>query len=137
MRYWSALALLRCVSSSPAAAAATLRSRAAVDEAADIEIDEVGRRTVLDQDDTDDVAVIVFSPGSDDETSATNTRRKLLEFAVAQIHSDGSRQKTSGAIKEIKELRKNSLTVFYRFVDTGLYCQSLRELWAKRFVSNP
>ena len=33
VRYWSALALLRCVSSSPAAAAATLRSRAAVDEA--------------------------------------------------------------------------------------------------------
>ena len=31
VRYWSALALLRCVSSSPAAAAATLRSRAAVD----------------------------------------------------------------------------------------------------------
>ena len=34
VRYWSALALLRCVSSSPAAAAATLRSRAAVDQAA-------------------------------------------------------------------------------------------------------
>ena len=33
VRYWSALALLRCVSSSPAAAVATLRSRAAVDEA--------------------------------------------------------------------------------------------------------
>src|SRR5262249_289727 len=40
VRYWSALALLRCVSSSPAAAAATLRSRAAVDQAADDELDE-------------------------------------------------------------------------------------------------
>ena len=54
VRYWSALALLRCVSSSPAAAAATLRSRAAVDEAEDEEVDEVGRRTVLDQDDADE-----------------------------------------------------------------------------------
>src|SRR5262249_52405408 len=53
--YWSALALLRCVSPSPAAAAATLRSRAAVDQAHDEEVDEVGRRTVLDQDDADDV----------------------------------------------------------------------------------
>ena len=33
VRYWSALALLRCVSSSPAAAGATLRNRAAVDDA--------------------------------------------------------------------------------------------------------
>ena len=45
VRYWSALALLRCVSSSPAAAAATLRTRAAVDDAEDEEIDEsVGAR---------------------------------------------------------------------------------------------
>ena len=41
IRYWSALALLRCVSSSPAAAAATLRSRADVDQASDEDIDEI------------------------------------------------------------------------------------------------
>ena len=65
VRYWSALALLRCVSSSPAAAAATLaqpcrrgsrRSRG--------EVEEVGRRTVLDQDAADEVAALDFSPGS-------------------------------------------------------------------------
>ncbi|HPL96613.1 MAG TPA: helicase-related protein [Smithellaceae bacterium] len=131
VRYWSALALLRCVSSSPAAAAATLRSRAAVDEAADIEIDEVGRRTVLDQDDTDDVAVIDFSPGSDDETSATNTRRKLLEFArrAESIPTEADR-KLQGAIKEIKELLKEKFhpIVFCRFVDTADYVANhLRE----------
>ena len=48
--------------SSPAAAAATLRSRAAVDEAADEEVEEVGRRTVLDQDDVDAVVALDFSP---------------------------------------------------------------------------
>ena len=46
VRYWSALALLRCVSSSPAAAAATLRSRTATDGADEDEVDDVGRRTV-------------------------------------------------------------------------------------------
>src|SRR5207249_7558349 len=81
VRYWSALALLRCVSSSPAAAAATLRSRAAVDQAADEEVDEVGRRTVLDQDDADDVVALDFSPGADTEDCAESTRQKLLEFA--------------------------------------------------------
>jgi len=81
VRYWSALALLRCVSSSPAAAAATLRNRAAVDEAADEEVDEVGRRTVLDQDDADDVVALDFSPGSDTESREDTTRRKLQEFA--------------------------------------------------------
>ena len=81
VRYWSALALLRCVSSSPAAAAATLRSRAAVDEADEADVDEVGRRTVLDQDAVDEVATLDFNPGSDTEDSDEGTRRKLLEFA--------------------------------------------------------
>src|SRR5439155_15342811 len=81
VRYWSALALLRCVSSSPAAAAATLRSRAAVDQVADYEVDDVGRRTVLDQGDDDDNVTLDFSPGSDTEAEADGTRRKPLEFA--------------------------------------------------------
>jgi len=71
VRYWSALALLRCVSSSPAAAAATLRSRAAVDQVEEDDVDEVGRRTVLDQDDADDVITLDFSPGTDIEGGVT------------------------------------------------------------------
>ena len=68
VRYWSALALLRCVSSSPAAAVATLCSRAAADQAEDEEdADEVGRRSVLDQGDDDDTVPLDLSPGSDTE----------------------------------------------------------------------
>ncbi len=74
VRYWSALALLRCFSSSPAAAVATLRSRAAVDLAAEEDVEEIGRRTVLDQDDADDVAVIDLSPGSESEGEAETSR---------------------------------------------------------------
>jgi superfamily II DNA or RNA helicase len=124
VRYWSALALLRCVSSSPAAAAATLRSRAAVDEASDDEVGEVGRRTVLDQDDTDDVVALDFNPGSDTETGAESTRRKLLEFARrAEALPADADHKLQGAIREIKALLKDGFrpVVFCRFVDTADY----------------
>lgn len=124
VRYWSALALMRCVSSSLAAAAATLRSRAAVDEAPDDEVDEVGRRTVLDQDDTDDVIALDFSPGSDSEAGAQSTRRKMMEFSRrAEAISPKADNKLQGAINEIKGLLKDGFCpiVFCRFVDTADY----------------
>ncbi len=124
VRYWSALALMRCVSSSPAAAAATLRNRAAVDLVPDEEVDEVGQRTVLDQDEGDDATFIDFSPGSDSEGSGDSTRRKLLEFARrAEALSPDTDNKFQGALKEIKELLKDGFQpiVFCRFVDTADY----------------
>lgn len=131
VRYWSALALLRCVSSSPAAAAATLRSRAAVDQVADEEIDEVGRRTVFDQDDADDVITLDFSPGTATEDAVDTTRRKLLEFARrAEALTPDADQKLKGAISEIKGLIKDGFhpVVFCRFVDTAEYvARHLRE----------
>jgi superfamily II DNA or RNA helicase len=131
VRYWSALALLRCVSSSPAAAAATLRSRAAADQAADDEIDEVGRRTVLDQDDVDDAVALDFNPGSDNESAQESTRRKLLAFARrAEALAGEADAKLQSAIREIKELLKNGFQpiVFCRFIGTADYvARHLRE----------
>jgi superfamily II DNA or RNA helicase len=131
VRYWSALALLRSVSSSPAAAVATLRNRAAVDEAADEEIDEVGRRTVLDQDDVDEMAVLDFSPGSDNSSDAETTRRKLLAFARrAETLAGIPDAKIQGAIREIKGLLNQGFQpiVFCRFIDTADYvARQLRE----------
>ena len=124
VRYWSALALLRCVSSSPAAAAATLRSRAAVEEAEDEDVDEVGRRTVLDQGDEDDAVTLDFSPGSETEGSADPTRRLLLEFArrAEEIKPEDD-LKLQGAVREVKELIKDGFhpVVFCRFIDTADY----------------
>lgn len=132
VRYWSALALLRCVSSSPAAAAATLRSRAAVDAAEEDDVDEVGRRTVLDQGDDDDTVTLDFSPGSDMEAGKDATRRKLLEFARrAEAISAADDLKLQGAVSEIKALIKAGFhpIVFCRFVDTAEYvARQLREL---------
>jgi len=124
VRYWSALALLRCFSSSPAAPIATLRSRAAVDAAADDEVEEIGRRTVLDQDDADDVTAIDLSPGSETEGEAESSRRKLLAFARRAESLAGTLDsKLQGAIKEVKALLKAGFQpiVFCRFVDTADY----------------
>ena len=135
VRYWSALALLRCVSSSPAAAAATLRSRAAVDAAEGEDVDEVGRRTVLDQGDDDDAVALDFSPGSETEGSRESTRRRLLDFARrAEALDAADDRKLQGAVREIKALLKDGFhpVVFCRFVDTAEYvARHLRAALAK------
>ena len=136
VRYWSALALLRCVSSSPAAAAATLRSRAAVDEAAEGEdVDEVGRRTVLDQGDDDDTVALDFSPGSETEGGGEPTRRRLLAFARRAEGLDAADdRKLQGAVREVKALLADGFhpVVFCRFVDTAEYvARHLRTALAK------
>lgn len=123
VRYWSALALLRCVSSSPAAAAATLRSRAAVDQVEGEDVDEVGRRTVLDHGD-DDTVVLDFSPGTETEGARDVSRQKLLEFARrAESLDPVDDHKLQGAITEVKGLLKDGFhpVVFCRFVDTAEY----------------
>ena len=135
VRYWSALALLRCVSSSPAAAAATLRSRAAVDAAEGEDVDEVGRRTVLDQGDDDDAVALDFSPGAETEGSPESTRRRLLEFARrAEALDAADDRKLQGAVREIKALLADGFhpVVFCRFIDTAEYvAQALRAALAK------
>ena len=135
VRYWSALALLRCVSSSPAAAAATLRSRAAVDEAEGEDVDEVGRRTVLDQGDDDDAVALDFSPGTETEGSGEPTRRRLLAFARrAETLDAADDRKLKGAVREIKDLLADGFhpVVFCRFIDTAEYVAShLRTALAK------
>jgi superfamily II DNA or RNA helicase len=139
VRYWSALALLRCVSSSPAAAAATLRSRAAVDECDDTDpdaVDEIGRRTVLDHGDDDDTMTLDFSPGSDTDDAHRTTRKQLLEFARrAETFDPQNDTKLIGALKEIKTFLKHGFrpVVFCRFVDTAEYvAKNLRANLAER-----
>ena len=135
VRYWSALALLRCVSSSPAAAAATLRSRAAVDAAEGDDVDEVGRRTVLDQGDDDDAVALDFSPGAETEGSPESTRRRLLEFARrAEALDAADDRKLQGAVREIRALLGGGFhpVVFCRFIDTAEYvARHLRAALAK------
>ena len=131
VRYWSALALLRCVSSSPAAAIATLQNRTAADSDTDSaapeptqELDEIDIRTVLDQDEDDNTMAVDFSPGSDSGTPDTTTKNKLRSFIKRFDAIDPKDDnKLQGAIKEIKSLLKAGFRpiVFCRFMDTSDY----------------
>jgi len=128
VRWWSALALLRSLASSPAAAAATLRSRSAsANTESPAEADEVGRRMVLDQDDLESAEVADVTPGSDSgeepEPNAPAPRR-LLELARQAEKLAGEKDakliRAAGLVKEI--IRDGySLIVFCRFIPTAEY----------------
>lgn len=135
VRWWSALALLRALASSPAAAAATLRKRADTVDAEDIdEADEIGRRAVLDQDDTEAVDAVDFTPGSDAtdlQGQESRTRKRLLAYAREADSLIGDQdEKLNVATKQIKTFLKDGFQpiVFCRFIDTAEYVATqLRE----------
>ncbi len=136
VRWWSALALLRSLASSPAAAAATLRTRARVADAASVgEVDDVGRRAVLDVDPDDASDALDIVPGADIDESelpvGTGVRRRLLELArqAESVHGDKD-SKVVKAAQLIGELLKDGFSpiVFCRFIPTAEYVAAqLRE----------
>jgi len=135
VRWWSALALLRSIASSPAAAAATLRNRtpAADAETAD-DADIVGSRMVLDQDPEDVEGVIDTSPGADAEgtTGDTRIRPKLLEMAGIADKLVGKKDpKLSAAFPLIKGLVEDGYNpiVFCRFIPTAEYVAEHLKKW--------
>lgn len=128
VRWWSALALLRCMGSSPAAAAMTLRSRVSAAEGEDIDaVDELGRRSVLDLDEGDEAERIDFVPGSmesdtDDKDQATH--RRLLEMAREADALLGKHDsKLSEGVSRVKALLKDGYSpiVFCRYIPTAEY----------------
>ena len=135
VRWWSALALLRSLASSPAAAAATLRSRAAPAETTTVEeANQVGRRTVFDPMDDESAEGIDLPPGSDpdeEETEAQTNRRRLLEMAQAADALQGDKdEKLKKAIKLVDTLVKDGFhpILFCRFIPTAEYvATALRE----------
>lgn len=131
VRWWSALALLRSVSSSPAAAAATLRSRAqsAVAETPE-EADELGRRAVFDLVDEESVEGGDVAPGADPESDGdyqdadTPTRRRLLAMAREMEKLAGAKdRKMVRAAELVQGLLDDGFRpiVFCRFIPTAEY----------------
>ncbi len=133
IRYWSALGLLRSLASSPAAAAATLRSRASADGATtEEEADSAGRRLVLDQDDSHDEGRVDTAPGAEladvgevGDALDRKGRRRLLAMAekadaLAGVKPDA---KLAHAVKLVKTLLEDGFNpiVFCRFIDTAEY----------------
>ncbi|MHB1042628.1 MAG: helicase-related protein [Eubacteriales bacterium] len=140
VRWWSVLALLRALASSPAAAAATLRSRAAAADTETVEdADEIGRRTVLDLDLDETADGIDVIPGSDtgeENEEDRKNRRVLLDMARAaeSLYGDGD-AKLLKAVGLIQGLVKDGYRpiVFCRFIPTAEYVAAkLRERLPKR-----
>lgn len=135
VRWWSALALLRALASSPAAAAATMRNRSATLETETvIEANDLGRRLILDIDDNDTTDASDILPGSDSyapEDENTTSRRKLLAMAKeAQSLYGEYDTKMENLVKPLKDLIKDGFSpiVFCRFIQTAEYlAEQLRE----------
>jgi len=134
VQWWSVLALLRSIGSSPVAAAATLRNRTPTADAETAEdVDELGRRLVFDIDSEDQAEGIDVIPGSDpgEETSDTGrTRRRLLEMAREAEQLTGEKDaKLLKAVQLVKELLQDGYRpiLFCRFIPTAEYvAQELR-----------
>jgi superfamily II DNA/RNA helicase len=136
VRWWSALALLRALGSSPAAAAATLRSRtAAAGATTTAEADELGRHTIFDQAGDEESETVDVTPGADDTEDDTvpdeaGRRRRLLALASeADALAGDNDPKLQGAIKLIRKLVADGHNpiVFCRFIATAEYvAQHLR-----------
>lgn len=128
VRWWSALALLRSLASSPAAAAETLRNRAAVaDTASEAQADAVGCRTVFD-DDVDELGEVVdLAPGADARTAEEDPAkpdRRLLELArEADTLGGKADAKLTRAAALVREILDDGFhpIVFCRFIPTAEY----------------
>jgi superfamily II DNA or RNA helicase len=127
VRYWSALALLRALASSPRAAAATLRTRAANLDTEDMaEADRIGRSAVLDLPDEETVESADATPGADGEAAEGETplRRRLRRFAARAASLEGTGDTKLALItKVVTELLLDGFNpvVFCRFIDTAEY----------------
>jgi superfamily II DNA or RNA helicase len=127
VRYWSALALLRALASSPKAAAATLTTRAAnLDAADEAEADRLGRSAVMDLPDEETVESADATPGADPDNTEGDTshRRRLRRFAARAEQLTGkpdTKLKLLGETVTELLLEGYNPVVFCRFIDTAEY----------------
>jgi superfamily II DNA or RNA helicase len=138
VRWWAALALLRALASSPAAAAATLRNKLqAISAESAEEVDEISRPLVFD-DDSDDLSqlpdVIAGADIADleeDESAVSRERNRLLDMARAadKLEGDGD-PKLVHIVPLVKELVSagHRPILFCRFIATAEYlAEQLRQ----------
>lgn len=135
--WWSALALLRSLASSPAAVAATLRTRSVTLETESAEdANRIGERLVLDLDDSDAAELIDITPGSQEEEETADDvlstqqrqeaqRERLLRFArqADRLCGPALDAKLARAIELVKRLLAAGFRpiLFCRFIPTADY----------------
>ncbi|GIG65148.1 DEAD/DEAH box helicase [Phytomonospora endophytica] len=128
--WWSAIALLRSLVSSPRAAELTLRTRsaAAMAETAE-EADLLGRPITLDSVDDDRLEGIDLAPGADYDEAAAEVLKQLADQAAALEGPDAD-AKLAALIKHVKRLLAEGYSpiVFCHYIPTAEYvAEHLRE----------
>ncbi|MBL7492507.1 DEAD/DEAH box helicase [Frankia sp. AgB1.9] len=122
VRWWSVLALLRSLASSPAAAVETLRNRSGIADAEDVaDADARGEATVLDLTDAASVDGADTSPGAQLDPS----KRRLAAMATIaeKLYGPKSDAKLAGGIQIVKQLLDggDAVVVFCRYISTAAY----------------
>jgi superfamily II DNA or RNA helicase len=131
VRWWAALALLRALASSPAAAAATLRSKLqSISAETPEEVDLLSRPLVLDEDTDEAMDAPDVTAGADisdlqaTESEQDSERRRLLDMAQAadKLEGDGD-PKLKKIVPIIKDLLNEGHRpiLFCRFIATAEY----------------
>lgn len=145
VRWWSAIALLQAIGSSPMAAEATLKSRSETAGAMGArEADEIGERLIFDAEDeaSDGIDVVSGSDiGDGPEGTALAATRRLRELAAKATGLTGKLDaKVAKAVTIVQGLLKEDRTpiVFCRFIATAEYVQDelQRALGAKVVVAS-
>jgi len=126
IRWWSAIALLRSLASSPAAAVATLRNRAAGVDAETVEdVEELGRQTVLDLLDDESAEGADIAAGADYADSEDGSDRKRLHAMARDAEALGGAkdEKLQRGTKIVQQLVADGChpIVFCRFIATAEY----------------
>ena len=141
-RYWSALAIIRCVMSSPAAAIATLSRQLNKDTNFDA-IEEIDEELAANQvyDSTETERVIDVVPASVVEnvkqTYSESQRRKLREFVRAAEELQGSKQdsKLQQLISLVQDLLAEGYNpiIWCRYIATANYvADALKDKFEKK-----
>ena len=125
VRWWAALALLRCVGSSPAAAVAALRTRAAQADSLSVEeADRLGQVAVFDLLHSDEAEGDDGTPGADVSEEGSPDRRRLLALArQAEALSGADDPKLAEAERLLRTLLADGFApiLFCRYVATAHY----------------
>ncbi|RKS79492.1 SNF2 domain-containing protein [Actinomadura pelletieri DSM 43383] len=120
--WWSAIALLRSLVSSPRAAAQTLRTRSAAASAATAEeADELGAPLTRDSADSDALEGLDVAPGA--EIDDAGARLAALADRAAELEGPDADLKLKALIKHLKALLKDDYhpIVFCRYIPTAEY----------------
>lgn len=120
--WWSAIALLRSLVSSPRAAAQTLRTRSATAAAGTAEeADRLGAPLTRDSGDADALEGLDVAPGA--ETEDAGARLAALAKRAAGLEGPGEDRKLATLVKHLKTLLADGYhpIVFCRYIPTAEY----------------